>query len=355
MAKLKYEFLQHYYTSNSGKGHPLRDYLFAYIGQLAHIGNAVVPIFNLSLALLQSSGAGERLLRLSRHRRFPILNQRFQDQTSSYSPDQITEDNLKDTVLLLPDAFTRYFQPDVERAGRNVLNAAGFKVVTLPVIGAGRTLISKGFLKQARKHAQKVVDSIAKVDPSGVLPVIGLEPSEIYSLKDEYQDLLAGHIQVSQLMDRTFMIDEFLLRPGKNNSPLLFRIVDQQSRQPLPIQHVLLHGHCYQKAQPPHSDGYPIGVAATIAALNGVGYQVSVIDGGCCGMAGAFGYEAEHYAVSMQVGELALFPAVRKAGEGTLISACGTSCQAQIKDGTGKEALHPILLIENMLQTHNAK
>jgi Fe-S oxidoreductase len=111
------------------------------------------------------------------------------------------------------------------------------------------------------------------------------------------------------------------------------------------VQNVLLHGHCYQKAQPPAADGFPTGVSATVAMLEAAGYQVQVIDSGCCGMAGAFGYEAEHYALSMQIGELSLLPAVRAAPDEIIIAASGISCQSQIEDGTTRAAKHPVTLI----------
>lgn len=112
-----------------------------------------------------------------------------------------------------------------------------------------------------------------------------------------------------------------------------------------PPDKVLLHGHCYQKAQPPAEDGYPTGVPATVAMLQALGYQVEVVDSGCCGMAGAFGYETEHYDLSVKVGELSLFPAVRKSDPEVVVAAAGTSCRSQIKDGTAREAVHPVCLI----------
>jgi Fe-S oxidoreductase len=108
---------------------------------------------------------------------------------------------------------------------------------------------------------------------------------------------------------------------------------------------VLLHGHCYQKARPPAADGYPVGAAASLAALQAVGCRASLVEAGCCGMAGAFGYEAEHYALSMQVGELALFPAVRQSAQEVIVAAAGTSCRQQILDGTGRRAVHPVELL----------
>ena len=108
---------------------------------------------------------------------------------------------------------------------------------------------------------------------------------------------------------------------------------------------VLLHGHCFQKSQAPARDGYPVGVAATVGMLEAVGFAVSVVDTGCCGMAGAFGYESEHYDISMRVGGLSLFPAICAASPNTIIAASGVSCQSQIEDGTGRKAIHPILLL----------
>ncbi|HEX7974909.1 MAG TPA: heterodisulfide reductase-related iron-sulfur binding cluster, partial [Anaerolineales bacterium] len=119
---------------------------------------------------------------------------------------------------------------------------------------------------------------------------------------------------------------------------------DKPSFQPTQPPTVLLHAHCYQKARLPAADGYPVGAAATQAMLEALGFRVQLIDSGCCGMAGAFGYEAEHYALSQQVGELALLPAVRAAGPGVLIAACGISCQAQIEDSVGRHAVHPVCL-----------
>jgi Fe-S oxidoreductase len=173
--------------------------------------------------------------------------------------------------------------------------------------------------------------------------VIGLEPSEIYTLKDEFLDLLPGDPTVKAISERAFMIDEYLLRPGDDGSPRLSKIGQkQQDNNNRTI--VLLHGHCYQKAQPPAKDGFPTGVASSIAMLEHSGYSVTIIDDGCCGMAGAFGYETEHYEVSMQVGELAMLPAIR-ANRQVIIAASGISCQSQIQDGTGAQVFHPISLV----------
>lgn len=229
-----------------------------------------------------------------------------------------------------------------------VLLAIGIKVKIISTLGAGRTLISKGFLTQAKQHALRLVDEISRLDPDCRLPVIGLEPSEIYTLKDEFIDLFPTDRSVVALAERAFMIDEYLIRPGSDGNERLSRFTSEM-RTDINETNVLLHGHCYQKAQPPANDGFPTGMAATAAMLKYAGYSVTTIDDGCCGMAGAFGYESEHYHVSVQVSELALLPAIR-ASESSLIAAAGISCQSQILDGSGRQAYHPISLVAMRLE-----
>jgi FAD/FMN-containing dehydrogenase/Fe-S oxidoreductase len=404
IAKLKYEFQHQYYTSHF---RPLRDYLFAYIGTLAQFGASfgglinfvlerklvrkiVNPIFGLAAhrelpkfgviasragrvvpraalslskcarggtyrdqAAKQSSGmqnvsGARRLLR-----RDPSTSQRtlcsgHPPRTSSSKGNDRLE-----TVLLLRDTFTHFFEPEIERATLAVLEACGIQVLVLPYFGAGRTLISKGFIEPARRHAERVLDSVQKLDPEGQLPVVGIEPSELYTLRDEFFDLLpARQAQVEALASRAWLVEEFLVRPAKfeNNSILrITKILPENVSKPKPK--IRLHGHCYQKAQPPAADGFPVGQAASAQLLRAAGYEVEVIPSGCCGMAGAFGYEAEHYEVSMQVGELVLFPALREALEGqerelsAQVAAVGTSCRSQVLDGTGVPAKHPLVLV----------
>jgi Fe-S oxidoreductase len=250
-------------------------------------------------------------------------------------------------VLYLPDTFSHFFEPEVEQAAFALLSAAGCRVVSLPVFGAGRTLISKGFLEPARRHAARLMDAIRCADPSGQACVVGVEPSEIYTLRDEFLDLLPNSDDVRRLSARAWMVDEFLLRPGVTKTPRLEQVLTKHSITQSPEHKILLHGHCYQKAQPPAVDGFPVGQAASAEFLRRFGYEVEIIPSGCCGMAGAFGYEAEHYDLSMQVGELALFPAVRQAG--LPVAAAGTSCRSHIKDGTDADAEHPLALAGRQL------
>jgi Fe-S oxidoreductase len=188
-------------------------------------------------------------------------------------------------------------------------------------------------------------EAISRLDPEGCLPVVGVEPSEIATLRDEFLDFFPGDQKVRALSKRAWMVDEFLVRPGPDGIPRVSHLNSGTSGNGHPPVKVLLHGHCYQKAQPPSEDGYPTGVPATVSMLQALGYQVEVVDSGCCGMAGAFGYEAEHYDLSVKVGELALFPTVRKSDAEAIVVAAGTSCRSQIKDGTDREAVHPICLV----------
>jgi Fe-S oxidoreductase len=191
--------------------------------------------------------------------------------------------------------------------------------------------------------------AIERLDPQHNAPVVGVEPSEILTLRDEYRDLLPGDGRIAPLAARAYMIDEFLIRPEGENPPRIRSLPLKSGAQPAKV---VLHGHCYQKAQPPAADGYATGVAATVEMLKAVGYPVEVVDSGCCGMAGAFGYESEHFAVSQQVGELALLPALRAArikDANVLLAASGVSCQAQIEDGIGHAPHHPIALVYQRL------
>ncbi|MCW5876043.1 MAG: FAD-binding protein [Anaerolineales bacterium] len=336
MAKLKYDFLHDYYQSHH---RPLRDYLFAYIAELGRLARPFAPLANLVTQSEVGKALAESLLGLAAGRSLPAFTWRRSRAASTPAAEA--------DALLLSDPFCDLFHPEITDAAMRVLRAAGLRPHLLPVSGAGRPLISKGFLPQARRHAQKVLAAVRKADPAGRLPVVGFEPSEIYTLRDEYLDLLPAEQGVSALAKRAFMLDEFLLRrPDYGPAPLETL---RAALRPTEGEAVLLHGHCYQKTQPPADDGLPSGQAATAALLGALGYQVELIESGCCGMAGSFGYEAEHYDLSMQIGELALFPAVR-AASGRQVAAAGLSCRAQIAGGAGVDAAHPLQLIAEQLE-----
>ncbi|OGO27085.1 MAG: hypothetical protein A2W33_03580 [Chloroflexi bacterium RBG_16_52_11] len=349
IAKLRYEFLDRYYQTHP---HRARDYLFGRIDLFARLGWTFRPIANPLLASPALRRLSERWLGLAAERVFPTFHhqplRRMAPNLARQPGLPARGDKVSPACLFLSDAFTEYLNPETGWAALQVLLACGYRPVLLPVIGAGRTLISKGFLGPARRYAMQVLEAITKIDPQGKLPVIGVEPSEIYTLRDEYLDLLPGNLHIQSLAERAFMIDEFLVRPDLSEKPRLtsLKFLAEPERK-----RVFLHGHCYQKAQPPAADGFPTGTGATLAMLQSAGYQVSLVEAGCCGMAGSFGYEAEHYQLSLKIGELALFPALRAAtsGEAAWIAASGVSCQAQIEDGVGQTACHPIDLVFKQL------
>lgn len=379
VAKLKYEFQSHYYETHR---RPLRDYLFGYIGIFVRLGAPFGGLINWFTEQLIVRKLMNLVFGISEKRTFPKFASRGSQKPEVVQPKsparhRKSKNQKLEAVLLLPDTFTHYFEPQVEQAALDVLTACGVAVKILPVFGAGRTLISKGFIEPAKQHVAQLLDEIQHADPDGTLPVIGIEPSEIYTLRDEMLDLLPERrVEIENLAARAWLIDEYLVRPSPKTQKLRVtnlsftssgaqRGRDASSVSPSTSLHsvqggkVLLHGHCYQKAQPPHADGYPVGVGASAELLRMAGYEVEVLDSGCCGMAGAFGYESERYDVSMQVGELALFPAIRSAivdhGPRTVhrpssVVAVGTSCRSQIADGTGVEANHSIVLVAQRLK-----
>ena len=185
-------------------------------------------------------------------------------------------------------------------------------------------MISKGFLKEAKQRARENVEELAPYAAKG-LPIVGLEPSCILTFRDDYLDLLGNDSKARAVADRVFMLEDFLVSLKEENR-LSIAFTDTRRR-------VLVHGHCHQRAL--------VGIGATLEILGmPPNFEVEEIPSGCCGMAGSFGYEKEHYDISMKVGEERLFKAVRSAGEDVVIAAVGTSCRHQIADATGKRARH---------------
>jgi Fe-S oxidoreductase len=200
-------------------------------------------------------------------------------------------------------------------------------------------MISKGLVEQARKAARETVDRLYPYAEQG-LPIVGLEPSCLLSMRDEYHHLLPGDPKVQVVSDHCHTFEEFVSKLAEEDQlPVTF--TNQQ-------KHLLLHGHCQQRAL--------VGTGPSKKALTlPDGYEVREIDSSCCGMAGAFGYEAEHYDISMKMGERRLFPSIRDADDDTVVVAPGTSCRHQIEDGTGKQALHPAQVLRQAIEVKNQK
>ncbi len=348
MAKLKYEFQNEYYKTHR---RPLRDYLFANIGDFARIFAPFGGLIDALNSFTPTQTLINQLFGLSPNRQLPKFAPEQPANRKTGQPEN-RKTATPENAILLRDAFTHFFEPEIEAAALQVLTACGISITPLPFYGAGRTLLSKGFIEPARRHAERILDAIRSLDPDDSLPVLGLEPSEIYTLRDEFFDLLPNRrAEVASLAARAWPLDEFLIRPGKDGVKRITHFPLSTVHHPLPT---VLHGHCYQKAQPPHPDGFPVGQAASAEMLRALGYSVEIIPSGCCGMAGAFGYEAEHYDVSMAVGELVLFPALREKnisperGDMT-VAAPGASCRAQMADGVQARAEHPIVLAARMI------
>jgi FAD/FMN-containing dehydrogenase/Fe-S oxidoreductase len=346
MPKLKYEFTNEYFKSHRRQ---LRDYLFGYFHVVSKYLSPVAPLANAFMKMNWSRKVIARVTGITDKRPFPVYAARR-------SPKK-RDNHAGKKVIFLSDVFSRYLEPEVERAAFNILHAAGYEPLILPVIGAGTSLLSKGFIEPARKYAEKVLNEIQALDPDQVLCVVGCEPPEIYCLKHEYSSLLPDrHAEIESLKERIWVLDEFVLRVVEqklldSNTLLSKTLADIQGRDPVLRKKLTFHPHCHQRAEGLADDGLPTGSAATMEMLRVFGYKVDVIDSGCCGMAGTFGYDAEHYELSMLVGELKLLPQIREMSKvaGFEIASSGSACRLQIKHGTGVDAEHPLVLVAGCL------
>jgi Fe-S oxidoreductase len=320
MAKLKYEFLYHYYRAN---GLPLRNRLFGHIGKLSWLGARLHPLSNWMSRLAPNRWLMERVLGIDRRRPLPAFaRETFTDWFDRHRAPAAAP---RGRVVLFHDTFVTYNTPDVGRAAVELLEAGGYRVELADRKCCGRPMISKGLLEQARAHAEWNVARLLPLVEQGVA-VVGLEPSCLLTLRDEYVDLLRTPA-AKTVARSTFLLEEFLLRERAQGLTFPWR--------PSPAgaeRRALLHGHCHQKSA--------VGTAPTVAALTWAGYAVTEVDSGCCGMAGSFGFEKEHYDVSIDLGERRLAPAVRAAAADTTVVAPGISCRQQIDHLTGRRALH---------------
>lgn len=337
MPKLKYEFMNQYYKSHRRR---LRDYLFGYFHVAANLLSPLAPLTNRMMDMNWSRKLIAQTLGIAGQRPFPKFVRGR--QKNKYTGSQVDSDK---AVIFISDVFSHYIEPEVEEAAIEILNRLGYNVHVLPVIGTGASLLSKGFLDAARRHAEEVISEIQRLDGGAGMSVVGCEPPEVYCLKHEYKSLFPErHDELQSITENVWLVDEFILRVA-NLGKYVNSIKTDKER-------LTLHPHCHHRAEGPAADGLPSGVAATVEMLKLFGYEPEVIDAGCCGMAGTFGYDAEHYELSMQVGELGVLPKVREMGKenGELVSS-GAACRMQIKQGTGVDAVHPLLLVNERLKT----
>ena len=325
MAKLKYEFLHHYYQAN---GLPLRNRLFGRIARMNHLGARLPGLVNWISTLAPSRWVLEKVAGIDRRRPLPALAaQTFTDWFARRTPPSAAP---RGEVVLFNDTFTTYNVPEIARAAVAVLEAAGYRVVLIDRKCCGRPLISKGMLAEAREHAAWNVERLAPYARRGV-PIVGLEPSCLLTLRDETVELVRTD-DARAVARQSFLFEEFLVRERGRGLELSFRANGKKA---------LLHGHCHQKAL--------VGTAPTVAALRWAGFDVQEIDSGCCGMAGSFGFEREHYDISVALGNRRLAPAVKAAAAETEIVAPGISCRQQIQHLAGRRAKHPAEVLHESL------
>jgi len=235
-------------------------------------------------------------------------------------------------VYFFFDEFTNYLDVAIGKKAITLLDRLGYEVISIDHKPSGRAFLSKGFLEHAKTYARANVSLFSDLLNDNAL-LVGVEPSGILSFRDEYPDLLRGEMKEKALKIAKYALtmEEFLSRELEKGLELGL------ANEKIKNQKVLIHGHCHQKAIS--------SMVPTKKILKAAGYDAQLIPSGCCGMAGSFGYEKEHFEVSMKVGELVLFPSVRKADKKTIILASGTSCRHQILDGTGKVARHLVELL----------
>ena len=341
MARMKIEFLHHYRWRH---GLRLKDRLLAYLPRYAPWGQRLPFLFNLRDRVPGLAALSERLLGLSARRPLPRWRRDAfgfgAEATRNAGPERPGRE-----VVLFVDTFNTYFEPENARTALAVLEAAGY-AVHLPrppdagrPLCCGRSFLSAGLVDEARAEARRMLAALAPYVARGV-PVVGIEPACLFTLRDEFTAMFPG-AETAALARHAMLFEEFLAQEQAAGRLALALTPSAKKR-------ALLHGHCHQKAFG--------AMAATERVLRLVpGLEVSTIESGCCGMAGAFGYEAAHYDLSMKMGELNLLPAVRAASSDALVVADGVSCRQQIRDGARREAVHVARVLHAALANHGER
>lgn len=333
MARLKAEFEQQYYDAN---GMPLGKRMMGEYDLSMKMASLVPWAYNAVFKNALTGKLGKALMGVHEDRSMPLMPKRTMSAWFKKNRSKLKSQQSDKKLYLFFDEFTNYLDAEIGITAIQLLDELGFNVMQLDHDQSGRALISKGMVRKAKKVANKNVNILhGKI--SSETPFVGIEPSTILTLRDEYPDLCDVELKqkATEVADACLTIEEFLSREFRRGNIDASRFTTESKQ-------LKVHGHCHQKAL---SSVITLKDTLSIPA----NFEVEVIQSGCCGMAGSFGYEKEHYETSMKVGELVLFPAVRTATEETIISAPGTSCRHQIKDGTGKVALHPVEVLYQAL------
>jgi FAD/FMN-containing dehydrogenase/Fe-S oxidoreductase len=330
MAKLKYEFLDHYYRAN---GLPLRSRMFGAIETLNRIGSRLAPLSN----WIANSSINRWLLQaiagIDRRRPLPEFAAETFEQWFRKHNSEVNRP--KGDVVLFHDTFNNYNTPHVAIAATQFLEKSGYRVLLVEKKCCGRPMISKGMLSQAQENAAWNIDKLLPYAEKKI-PIVGLEPSCLLTLRDEYPDLIPTDA-AKRVAGNSFLLEEFVVKEQKEEKLVINS--DRNGKK------VLLHGHCHQKAL--------VGTAPTVAMLKAAGYEVSEVDSGCCGMAGSFGFEKEHYDLSAKIGNRRLVPAVNATAPEVEIVAPGISCRQQIEHLAGRKAKHPAELLWEVLSAES--
>jgi len=331
MAKMKYEFLDQYHKAN---GTPLRNRVFGHINRLSAWGSRMAPFSNLMANNPIGKMMSQMLLGVHPKRNPPkFVRNTFAKWFKARGTSTVQATN---TVVLLNDTYMNYNYPEIGKAAVALLEAAGLRVILSDTKCCGRPMISKGLLDDATANAVSNIDQLHAYAEQGI-PVIGCEPSCLLTFRDEYPELVRDE-KAKKVAANSFMIDEFLIKLQEDGK-LQLNLGKLEKK-------VLFQAHCHQKAD--------MGTATSMEALRlASGYQVELINAGCCGMAGSFGYEKEHYDISMKIGEEALFPAIRAKDNDWEIAVMGVSCRQQVEDGTGRKARHLVEVLADALPLNN--
>ncbi|MDG5491951.1 FAD-binding and (Fe-S)-binding domain-containing protein [Psychroserpens sp. SPM9] len=332
VSSLKAEFQYHYQKAN---GVSWRTKLFAYNNRLNAFGSRFGGLTNFMFSNPLTASAIKKSFKIAKKRSLPLLSTKSLYKVHESIKKQLDNDKKIKTVYLFNDEFTNYLDTHIGIDAITLLEALNYEVKLVRHSESGRSFLSKGLLLQAKSVANKNV-TIFKDLISKDTPLIGIEPSAILSFKDEYLKLADDKVSAKKIANHTYLIEAFIQHEIQLGNITSEQFTSEEKT-------IKFHGHCHQKAL--------LNQSSSFAVLNlPKNYKVTIIPSGCCGMAGSFGYEKEHYEMSMQIGEQTLFPAVRNAPTEVLISANGTSCRHQIKDGTEREALHPISILKAALR-----
>ena len=322
----KSEFLFQYKKKH---GSSFRDMIFAYFGKL---NSAAEPIRFLQNFLFNTPGFDfliKSSLGIAQSRSIPKLKKSLFKNLKKRRPNKS-----KRSVYLYLDEFTNYNDTEIGIDTIELMEGLGYRVNILPPSESGRTYISKGFLKQAKKCTDYNV-ALYHDKISFETPLLGIEPSAIYTFIDEYPKLASNKKDAKSLSKNCYTVEEFLAQEIKSGNIKASQFHNDNKE-------IKIHSHCYQKALGKQVDTFHI--------LNlPKNYKVKMMNTGCCGMAGSFGYEKEHFEISMKIAEERLFPSIRKTNSDTLIAANGTSCRNQILDGTQRESYHPVTILKKAL------